>query len=490
MTLLAERPSVEQKPYKPVGNIASMFYDRSPELILSGPADTGKSRGILERMFLLCDQIPNVRMLMTRKTRVSLTESGMVTFERYVVPAGSPVLQGPDRQNRHAYKFPNGSEIVTGGLGDEKEKTRIMSTEYDLIYVQECRELAESEWEELSTRCSGRAGNMPFHQLIGDTNPDSQHHWIMQRKSRGLTKLVEVRHSDNPSITPERLEVLARLTGVRRKRLFEGLWVATEGQIYEGYDPALHLGDFSVGRDWPRYLSVDFGFTNPFVCQWWAQDPDGRLVRYREIYQTQTLVEDHAHAIRELSGGESITAIVCDHDAEDRATLQRHLSCNCVDAPAIECSTTAARKDVSPGLQAVAQRLRPAGDGRVRLTLVSDARRRRDESLSERRLPTCTEEEFESYIWAPKPPAQNHDGQALKDEPLKENDHGMDAMRYMVAHFDLRSANWQAFNVPVGIEHGDAREQMRNPATPFRSQPMDERRKSALYEAMLNGDLD
>src|SRR5712671_1444627 len=123
-----------QKPYTPYGAIETMFYDHSPELIVSGPADTGKSRGILERMYLLASKYPRSRMLMTRKTRASLTESAMVTFERYVVPDHSPVLQGPQREQRHAYRFPNGSEIVTGGLGDDKEKTRIMSTEYDLIY--------------------------------------------------------------------------------------------------------------------------------------------------------------------------------------------------------------------------------------------------------------------------------------------------------------------------------------------------------------------
>jgi predicted transcriptional regulator len=44
---------------------------------------------------------------------------------------------------------------------------------------------------------------------------------------------------------------------------------------------------------------VDFGYTNPFVMQWWAEDPDGRLYLYREIYRTRRLVEDHAkrHAI-------------------------------------------------------------------------------------------------------------------------------------------------------------------------------------------------
>lgn len=485
-----ERPLPEQKPYQPHGAIESMFYDFSPELIVSGPADTGKSRGILERLYLLASRYPKARLLMTRKTRASLTESAMVTFERFVVPDGSPVLQGPDRQNRHSYKFPNGSEIVTGGLGDDKEKTRIMSTEYDVIYVQEAREINESEWEELSTRCSGRAGNMPFHQLIGDTNPDAASHWIKQRQSRGQLKLLEARHSDNPTITPERLAVLANLTGVRQKRLYLGLWVAAEGIVYDGYDAAVHLGNFSIGADWDRWLSIDFGFTNPFVCQWWAHDPDGRLFRYREIYRTQTLVEDHAHTIRALSAGEPIRGIICDHDAEDRATLERHLRCSCIDAPVLELGTTAARKDVSPGIQLVAARLRLAGDGQPRIGYCQAARVERDPLLAERKLPTCTEEEFESYAWDKAQAKVNPDGTALADVPLKLNDHGMDATRYMVAHFDLRKPGWDVVNQSAVLSHGDEAQGHRSPTSVYRTRTLEEvaEQRRRAYEAMLSGD--
>jgi PBSX family phage terminase large subunit len=486
----AERPLPEQKPYQPYGTIKAMFYDFSPELIVSGPADTGKSRGILERMYLLACRYPKARMLMTRKHRASLTESAMVTFERFVVPDDSPVLHGPQREQRHAYRFPNGSEIVTGGLGDDKEKTRIMSTEYDLIYVQEAREISESEWEELSTRCSGRAGAMPFHQLIGDTNPDAASHWIKQRHSRGQLKLLEARHSDNPSVTPERLAVLDALSGVRYKRLRLGLWVAAEGIVYDGYDAAVHLGNWQIGADWERWLSIDFGFTNPFVCQWWAQDPDGRLYRYREIYQTQTLVEDHAHRIREFSVGEEIHGLVCDHDAEDRATLERHLRCSCVPWPALELGTTAAKKDVSPGIQLVAARLRLAGDGQPRIRYCQAARVERDAALAERKLPTCTEEEFESYVWDKAQAKLNPDGTALADVPLKLNDHGMDATRYMVAHFDLRKPGWDVVNQSASISHGGEAEATRSPMSVYRTRTaaeVSEMRRRAL-EAMLSGE--
>jgi hypothetical protein len=124
---------------------------------------------------------------------------------------------------------------------------------------------------------------------------------------------------------------------------------------------------------------VDFGFTHPFVWQAWCEDPDGRLYRYREIYRTQRLEEDHAREILRLTVGESKPrAVVCDHDAEDRAKLERHPNLNRIGA----------NKAVSPGIQAVASRLRVALDGRPRLFLVKGALLERDPALVEAKLPT------------------------------------------------------------------------------------------------------
>jgi hypothetical protein len=61
----------------------------------------------------------------------------------------------------------------------------------------------------------------------------------------------------------------------------------------------------------------------------------------------------------------------------------------------------------------------------------------RDSSLDDRHLPCSTEEEFEGYIWDDATKKVNPDGSYKAEAPLKLNDHGMDAMRYMVAYFDL-----------------------------------------------------
>lgn len=368
-----------------------------------------------------------MRGLIVRKTRRSITQSAMVTFERKVL---HPLEGVKFHTTQQGYQYPNGSELVVGGLD---KASKVMSMEYDMAYVQEAIELTEDDWESITTRL--RYGVMPYQQLIADTNPDRESHWLKLRGNAGKTTFLESRHEDNPTLWDKERQAwttegeayiskLEALTGVRYKRLRRGLWVQAEGQIYDEYDQAIHLIDrFDISYTWPRYLVVDFGYTNPFVCQWWAEDPDGRLYRYREIYMTQRLVEDFAKQIASLSAGEpKPVAVITDHDAEGRATLEKHLG----------LYTTAAHKAVSEGIQAVQARLKVAGDGKPRLFLMRDSLVERDEARAEAKQPTCTEEEIDGYVWNLK------SGRNKGEEPVKENDHGMDAMRYLVAYRDLQ----------------------------------------------------
>ena len=55
----------------------------------------------------------------------------------------------------------------------------------------------------------------------------------------------------------------------------------------------------------------------------------------------------------------------------------------------------------------------------------------RDPRLIEAKKPASTQEEIGGYIWAPTLP-----NRAPKEDPLKKDDHGCDAMRYFVAELD------------------------------------------------------
>lgn len=417
----------EQRPYEPFGAARQLWNDRRPEVVLSGPAGTGKSRACLEKLHAACTRWPGTRGLIVRKTRESLTESGLVTFEEKVLPAGSPIARGASRRMRQAYHYPNGSEIVVGGLD---KPSKVMSTEYDIVYVQEAIELFENDWESLTTRL--RNGVMPFQQLIADTNPDGPLHWLNQRCARGQAAMLESRHEDNPTLwdrasgawTEAGRSYIARLdglTGVRKPRLRFGKWVQAEGAVYDDWDRQKHLVDRrEIPADWRRIRAIDFGYSNPFVCLWIAIDDDGRMYVYREIYRTRRTVKVHAAEIRRLSGDERYEFTVADHDAEDRATLLEN-----------GIATIAADKAIRPGIEAVQERLKVAGDGRPRLFVLRDAPVERDETLDEAKKPCSIVEEFDGYCWT-----KGGDGKPVKEEPVKLNDHALDALRYATMAVD------------------------------------------------------
>lgn len=431
--------------YTPYGTCIDLFSSREPQVLFAGPAGTGKSRACLEKLHLMAMLNPGMRALMVRKTLTSLTSTGLVTFREHVagehIASGEVTWYGGSPQEAACYKYKNGSVIVVGGMD---KAMKIMSSEYDVVYVQEATELVEDDWEKITTRL--RNGKVSFQQIIADANPDMPTHWLKVRADKGQTKLIESRHEDNPTLFNRDgtmttrgiayMGALDALTGVRYNRLRKGLWCAAEGLIYDTFDPGIHIYPAmrQPPRQWTRYWSIDFGYTNPFVCQMWAEDPDGRLYLYRELYMTQQTVADMAERIKaalknEKGADEPMPSlIVADHDAEGREQLQRLLGIH----------TTAAHKAVSEGIDAVKERLKVAGDGKPRIYFCRDALVERDPLLEAAKKPCSTLEEIVGYVWDRGTEKAQADGKPPKEVPLKQNDHGMDAKRYLVAQKDLK----------------------------------------------------
>jgi phage terminase large subunit len=408
--------------YEPFGAAADLWMCKAPEVIIACPAETGKTLAALQKLDAMAWKYPDLHGLIIRKTRVSLDASALKTYKDKVLMADSPI-NAFGGSKPEWFDYPNGSRLVVGGLD---KAGKVLSAEYDVVYVNQVEELTLDDWEILTTRCTGRAGNMPYAQMIGDCNPGQRTHWILERAREERLTLLHSRHEDNPVLYQDgelteqgklTMATLDNLTGVRYQRLRLGKWVSAEGQIYEGYDPAIHLIDsFDIPASWRRIRVIDFGLVHPFVCHWYAIDEDGRMYLYREIYMTGRTVATHAKQIKELSAGEKYDTTVCDHDAEDRMTLFEN------DVPNIP-----ARKDVLQGIGKVQDRLRIQIDGRPRLFILRGALAEIDHSLKLDRLPYSTEQEFDSYIWADN---------TKKEQPVKESDHGMDALRYAVMYAD------------------------------------------------------
>jgi PBSX family phage terminase large subunit len=410
------------------GNNLAAQTNYDPELVLVGAAGTGKTLGNLVYINRQMWNYPRLRTLVARKVRADLAESVLVTFERDILGYDNPICAGVQREHRQAYRYPNGSIMVLAGMD---RPGKVLSSEWDIIYVPEGTQLDQNDWETLGMRLA-RTGNFPFPQLRSDTNPDRPDHWMKQRADAGILTMLNTFHRDNPAFWDETtddwtelgrryvLGQLSRLTGVRRLRYLEGKWVIAEGAIYEDWDESIHVIDTMPDgwESWKKIRAVDFGYTNPFVCQWWAISHDGEMYLYREIYKTRRLVEDHARDILRYSAGEQIAYTVADHDAEDRATLERH-----------GVKTIGAKKSVSVGIQTLQARFRVGENKKPRIFIKRDALVEIDYDLKEKKLPTCTREEIPGYVWADK---------SRKEEPVKEHDHGCDTARYAAMAVESR----------------------------------------------------
>lgn len=428
------------------------------ELCADGPAGTGKTLTALHKANGVCIAFPGARVLVARKTNVDLAASAMVTLRTQVLNAFPQVQYfGGNRIRPAAFQYPNGSEIVISGL-DKPDKVK--SAEYDLAFINEATECDIEDIEMVRSRL--RNGRVPYQQIILDCNPDAPTHWLNQRMHTGATTRLVCRHTDNPrwynhdadgnptTLTPDGeayiIGVLGGLTGVRRRRLLDGEWAAAEGMVYEDawdrqrcllprakYATSLR-GDCGIDPTWPRYIGIDWGYRNPAVIKWYARQPDGELLVYRELYETMRLVEDLAREALEVMGwrkGETGALlptrtdadplpreIIADHDAEDRATFERHFGMSVYPADK-------GKDSISDGIQAVTRRLQ---DGRLRY--LEGSLVRRDPLLDEAKRPASSVEEFESYIW------DTRAGRPPKEQPLDENNHGMDVDRYLCRYFD------------------------------------------------------
>lgn len=451
---------------------AQLFQTRDHETILAGPAETGKTFACLAYAHSLLRDNPGAQGVMARKTYASLVGSAVQTYKRLLGDDTPVKAFGGERPSW--FDYPNGSRLWLAGLDNP---TKALSTERDFIYVNQAEELSLADWETLTTRCTGRGAVIPHPRIFGDCNPDTPHHWIKQRPS---IRLLESRHEDNPNLFDEdghltaqgrlSLSILDALSGARRDRLRYGRWVTAEGVVYEEWDAAIHhIEPFPIPAEWRRIRSVDFGYSNPFSCGWFAIDPDGRMYLYREIYHTQRLVADHAEQIKRLTAGcaedhwrwldaatkratlvegERIEATVCDHDAEDRATL---------DAAGIP--TIPAFKGISPGIEAVKARLRVAGDGKPRLFIFKGSLVERDEDLAGKRKPVSSDQEMVSYMW---PKAK--DGKPVKEVPLDIDNHAQDMIRYAVCYVDgitgpqkMKTAAINPFGLISGTSYSPSR---------------------------------
>jgi len=408
------------------GGNYDFFKYQGPEAIVHGPAETGKTYAMCLKVHLCACKYPGSAIVILRKTQTSCYNTILRIFTGKIL--GSDIRQWPCEsyggQNRpERFNYNNGSVVFVGGLD---KASRILSAEFDLIAVNQAEELTLNEWEILTTRTTGRAGNMPYSQTIGDVNPAWPTHWIYNRSS---LRLFHSRHSENPALFDQEtgeitaqgertMAVLEALTGLRRIRLLDGKAARAEGVIYEAWDEGVHLIYADVVPRLRRHVAgQDWGYTHPGVLGVWGLDNDGRMYLVAQVYRTKKTIDwwiEQAQALDEEFG---IEAFVC--DPSEPAYIEQYQQAG--------LNAVAGFNPVRPGINAVQERLATAGDGRPRLFIMRDSLRQPDIALQSEKRPHAVEQEFPGYVWADR---------KAKEQPVKEFDDGLDMMRYAVTYVD------------------------------------------------------
>ena len=392
---------------------------KGAEALIHGPAETGKSISALWKLHLCALKYPKAQIVILRKTQTSANSTIVQTWQRKVIldTSADPEIYGGGVPQWFDYS--NGSRVWVMGLD---KPGKLLSGEFDVVYVNQAEELSEGEWETIMTRTTGRAGNMPYAQTIGDCNPSYPTHWMYQR---GSLRMFYSRHEDNPTLYDPKtreiteqgartMAVLDSLTGVRKERLRYGRPAQAEGAVYTEWDQSVHLIYADALPTPRRFIAAqDWGYTNPGVLGVWGMDGDDNMYLVAQVYQSGRTIDwwvDQAKALQQKYG--RFEACACDPAEPAYIAAYR----------AAGISAVPADNAVLPGINAVKQRL-----AEKRLFVVRDSLQSTDEALVEGRRPKCVEEEFPAYVWADK---------SGKETPIKEDDHGMDMVRYAVAQME------------------------------------------------------
>ncbi len=244
----------------------------------------------------------------------------------------------------------------------------------------------------------------------GTCNPDTPDHWF----KRFLESSADIYHQhytidDNPFNSKDFVRELKKeyRGTVYYDRFILGRWARAEGLVYPFFSPELHSYKSLPEGYYERYISVDYGTKNPCAMQVWAVDSYNKRAYLEDEYYYDSEKERHQKTDSEyyddlvrLSRGKKIECVVVDPSAASfKAEIRRHAYFTAINA----------KNNVLDGIRYTGSLIRSGG---IFINCACQS----------------TIAEFSGYSW---------DDKSAMDKVVKENDHAMDAMRYM-AHTILK----------------------------------------------------
>lgn len=225
--------------------------------ILEGSVRSGKTWvSLVLWAFWVASMPDDAAYLMVAKTLTSLRRNCLDLLEKLV-----------GRKN-FTYSIPKkearlfGRLVYLEGVNDARAESKIRGMTLQGVLCDELTLFTEDFFTMLLSRLS-----MPGAKLIGTTNPDNPHHWLMENYIKRQSELdmlvLKFLIEDNIALDPEYVSQLKKeYVGVYYKRFILGLWVAAEGAVYPLFadNSERYLCDKPPSVQYAA-IGVDFGGT-------------------------------------------------------------------------------------------------------------------------------------------------------------------------------------------------------------------------------------
>lgn len=385
------------------------------EVMYAGGLGGGKSRALAIALFKNA-QVIGAKCLLIRKTSLSLKKPGNVLD--VLMGTKNPVLL-PNSYFHHkqdcVIKLNGGGEIYYCGMNNA---TRILSTEFSFIAIDEARELSEEEYLTLFYRLRSDIGSL---QLVCATNPATPSHFLYKRYflDKSLNReVITAKTYDNPFLPKDYIDSFADLSPSQKEKLVEGKWISVENAIYSEFSRDKHVRHLKEDTYDDYYLGLDFGFTDP-TCLIAVGRKGDRLFVLEELYKRKMLLDQIKGYVIEFSNKYNNPTLIVDPSAALLIAEFQNIGINAIKA----------NNDISVGIARVRSRLMVRNDSPD--IIIND---------------TCVNgiAEMENYCYEDE-----------TEKPRPGNDHFCDPLRYVVNYLDDKKCTYQIPIVYTGEDIGE-----------------------------------
>lgn len=232
------------------------------------------------------------------------------------------------------WTWPSMAFLEFGHCKNEQDKYNYQGKEYHYEGFDQLEEFTETQYLFLTAQC--RTTNPDITPFIRATANPGQigHAWVKARFIDKLTKDGKPKYFkrvndediettkddpdalsrgyifatiyDNPILLKNDPSYLARLKALPekdRRALLEGDWDIFVGQFFEMWRRNIHVIPYSrfteMLKELPftKFMALDYGYTKPASVGWYCVLPEGKIIRYRELYIEGYTYFDLAHLI-------------------------------------------------------------------------------------------------------------------------------------------------------------------------------------------------